>query len=120
MIRSYQEAQFLYSMCESEQREMGTALQAAQVEVQRAIHKLQQARKKLTRAEFRAGKTRYMVKKSGFSEILRHEAHVRHRPIFKFHGMLFPSHYFESLLRSMLSDNRLTTIPGPHFTVILD
>lgn len=96
------------------------AFQAAQVGAQRAIQKLQQARKNLTRAEFRAGTTRYMVKKSGFSEILRREARVKHRPVLRFHRMLFPSHYFGSLLISLLSDNQLTAIPGPHFTVILD
>ena len=120
MIRSYQEARFLYSMCKSERREKEMAFQVAQVGAQRAIQKLRQARKKLTRAEFWAGKARYMVKKGGFSEILQREAHVKPRPILKFHRKLFPSHYFESFLISMLSDNQLTAIPGPHFTVVLD
>lgn len=71
MIASYEEAQILYTMCEAERCERELALRDAQAALQQAEQKFKYARKKLTKAEFRWGRTRYMVKKSGFSHVLQ-------------------------------------------------
>jgi hypothetical protein len=97
MIDSYQKAQFLYSMCEAERGKRELALQDAQAKLQQAQQQFRCARKKLTKAEFRLGRTRYMVKKSGFSDVLQQKiCSARPRPIVKFHRMYVPSCYFES------------------------
>ena len=88
MFASYQEAQFLYLTCEAKRCEQEIALQVAEAGLQQAQQKFQHARKKLTKAEFSVGRTRYLVKKSGFSNILQQKtSRVRHRPIVKFHHM---------------------------------
>jgi hypothetical protein len=87
MIPSYQEALILYSMCETERRELEFALQLAQAELQRAALKFQYARKGLTKAEFHTGKIRRMIKKSGFSNIL--SSRVQHRRVVKIPRMLY-------------------------------
>jgi hypothetical protein len=84
MISSYQEALILYSTCEAERRELEFALQHAQAELQRAMQKFQYVRKGLTKTEFRAGKIRRMIKKSGFPNVLASK--IQHRPIAKIHG----------------------------------
>lgn len=84
MITSYQEAQFLFSTCEAERCEREIALQVAQAGLQLARQKFQFARKRLTNAEFRLGKTRYMIKSGGFSDILQQKPYgVRRRPVSK-------------------------------------
>lgn len=92
MISSYQEAQFLYSTCEEERCEREIALQVAQAGLQQAKLKFQYARKRLTNAEFRLGKTRYKIKKGGFSDLLQQKSYVvRRRPAVKVHCMYVPS-----------------------------
>ena len=89
MISSYQEALVLYSTCETERRELEFALQLTQAELQRASLKFQHARKGLTKAEFRTGKIRRMIKKSGFSDVLQQaRMRLRHQPVVKLHRML--------------------------------
>lgn len=89
MISSYQEALVLYSTCETERRELEFALQLAQAELQRASLKFQHARKGLTKAEFRTGKIRRMIKKSGFSDVLQQaRMRLRHQPVVNLHCML--------------------------------
>lgn len=92
MIASYQDALVLYSSCEAERRELEFALQLAQAELQRATQKFQYVRKGLTKAEFRTGKIRRMIKKSGFSYILQQATSSiqagRMRPVIKLHRML--------------------------------
>jgi hypothetical protein len=91
MIDSYQEAQILHSTIEAQRRELEIELQAAQVGVKWAIQKFQSTRKRLTKAEFRAGKIRNMIKKSGYSEILHRGARrTRNRPVIELNGMSFP------------------------------
>lgn len=92
MITSYQEAQFLYSSCEAERCEREIALHIAKAGLQQAKRKFQYARKRLTNAEFRLGKTRYMMKKGGFSDILEKSYSVRRQPAVKVHRMFLPSH----------------------------
>lgn len=91
MFASQQEAQILYAICEAKRCEREIALQNAQAELQQAQQKFQRARKKLTKAEFGVGRTRYMAKKSGFSNILQQKScSVRLRPtirVVKFHRM---------------------------------
>jgi hypothetical protein len=85
MITSYQEALVLYSTCETERRQLEFALQLAKDELQRATQKFHYARKGLTKAEFRTGKIRRMIKKSGFSNILQQTSRVRlHRMLYLF------------------------------------
>lgn len=103
MIASNQEAEILYSMCEAERCERELALQDAQAGLRQAEQKFKYARKKLTKAEFRLGRTRYMIKKSGFSDVLQQKiCSVRRRPIIKLHRMCIPSYYyFESSSQPM-------------------
>lgn len=102
MIASLQEAQFLYSICEAERCERELALQDAQARLRQAQQSFKCARKNLTKAEFRLGKTRYMVKKSGFSDVLQRKiCNVRPRPITKLYRMYVPSCYFESSSQPM-------------------
>jgi hypothetical protein len=84
MISNYQEAFTLYSTCEAERRELEFALQFAQAELQRAEQKLQHARNGLTKAEFRAGRIRYLIKRRGFSKILQQARVPRFRRMFFF------------------------------------
>lgn len=86
MITTYQEAQFLYSMCEAERREREIALQVAQDGLQQAKQKFKYARKRLTTAEFRWGRTRYLIKKGGFSGIIPQKFYGRRLPVVKFHS----------------------------------
>jgi hypothetical protein len=76
MIASYQEAQFLYSTCEDERCEREAALRIAQAGLRRAEQKFQYARRRLTKAEFRLGRTRYMIKKGGFSDALKQRSYA--------------------------------------------
>jgi len=69
MIGSYQEAQFLHSTTEALRCKLEIELQVAQFEVKWAIQKFQSACKRLTKAEFRAGKMRIKIRNSGFLEI---------------------------------------------------
>jgi len=96
MIANYQEAQFLYSTCEAERCEREIALGVAQAGLQQAKRKFQYARKKLTSAEFRLGRTRYIIKKRGFSDILQQNSYrvtQRRRPVVKVHRAYIPSYY---------------------------
>jgi hypothetical protein len=124
MITNYQEAQFLYSSCETERCEQENAFQVAQAGLQLAKQKFQYARKRLTKAEFRLGRTRYMIKKGGFSEILRQKSYgmIRRRPVIMVNRTCIimypllsdPPHNQNS------SDNNLITIPEAPFTLRLD
>jgi len=110
MYSSYQEAQLMYSMCEAERCEQEIALHDAQAGLLQAQRKFQYARKRLTKIEFRVGRTRYMVKKSGFSDILQQKvSSVKCRPVVKAYRMCVPSSYFECsspmLLRKSLNRN---------------
>lgn len=88
MIATYQEAQFLYSTCEAERCELEIALQVAQAGLQQAKQKFKYARKRLTNAEFRVGRTRYMMRKGGFSNILQQKPYgVRRRSVVKVNSM---------------------------------
>lgn len=121
MIRSYEDAQHLHSTTEAERHELENALQVAQNGVKDAIQKLRYARKRLTRAEFRAGRARNMIKKSGFSEILQRRARsVKHQPVVKFDRMLCPSPLFSILHNQCFLEYRLIATPGTHFTIKLD
>lgn len=89
MIGSYEEALFLHSTTEAQRRELETALQVAQEGVQQAMQKLQLTRKRLTKAEFQAGRARNMIKKSRFSGILQQKAHrKRQQPVIALDGKL--------------------------------
>ena len=92
MIASYQEAQFLYSTCEAERCEREIALQLAQAGLKQAEQKYQYARKRLTNAEFRLGRTRYMIKKDGFSDILQQKSYGVRRRV-KVYCTFIPSYY---------------------------
>lgn len=108
MIANYQEARFLYSTHDAERSEREIALQIAQAGLQQAKQKFQYARKRLTKAEFRLGRTRYLIKKGGFSDILQQKSYgVRHRPVVKVHRAYIPSYY--SILR-VLTTNTPQTI----------
>ena len=97
MIASYQEGHLLYSMREAERCKRELALQDAQAGLRQAQLKFKSARKRLTRAEFSLGRTRNMIKKSGFSDVLKQKiCSVRPRSIVDFHRMYDPSCYFES------------------------
>ena len=88
MFASYQEAHFIYSIFEAKRCEREIALQVAEAGLQQAQQKFQRARKKLMKAEFSVGRTRYLVKKSGFSDILQQKTcSVRRRPIVKLYRM---------------------------------
>ena len=94
MIATYQEAQFLYSTCEAERCERKIALQVAQAGLQQAKQKFQYARKRLTKAELRLGRTRYMIRKGGFSNILQRKSYGgRRRPVVKVNRTYIPSYY---------------------------
>lgn len=112
MVANYQEAQFLYSMCETERSEQEIALQVAQAGLQLAKRKFQYARKRLTNVEFRLGRARYMIKKGGFSDILRQKSYsnMRLRPASVLRTCI-PSNYFILLTTNIMSDNHLITIP---------
>jgi hypothetical protein len=92
MITSYQEAQFLYSTCEEERCEREIALQIAQAGLRLAEQKFQYARKRLTKAEFRLGRTRYLIKRGGFSDALKQMSYsVRRQPgVRVYHSMYVP------------------------------
>jgi hypothetical protein len=91
MITSYQEAFVLYSACETERREMEFALDLAKYNLERATQKFQFARKGLTKAEFRTGKVRRMIKKSGFSKILQRASRV---PVTRLRRTLYLFFYY--------------------------
>lgn len=119
MVANYQEAQFLYSMCETERSEQEIALQVAQAGLQLAKRKFQYAqkkfqyaRKRLTNVEFRLGRARYMIKKGGFSDILRQKSYgnMRLQPASVLRTCI-PSDYFILLTTNIMSDNHLITIP---------
>ena len=93
MIASHQEAQFLYSTCEAEQREQAIVLHMAQAVLQQAQKNCQYAWTKLTKAEFRLGRARYMIKKGGFSDVLGQMSRLRHQPVVKVHCTHIPSYY---------------------------
>jgi hypothetical protein len=122
MIASYQEAQFLYLTCEEERCEREIALRVALAGLRLAEQKFQYARKRLTKAEFRLGRTRYMVKKGGFSDALKHSG--RRQPgVQVVAGRVYRTYvlsYYLNLPHNQSSDNRLTSIPGPQFTINLD
>jgi hypothetical protein len=121
MITSYQEAQFLYSICEAERCEQEIALQVAEARLQRAKQKFQYTQKRLTTAGFCFGRTRYMMKKGGFSDILQQTSYgVKRRPVIKVYHMYIPSLYLNPPHNQYSSDNRSTTIPGVHFALKLD
>jgi hypothetical protein len=91
MINSYEEAQSLYLATEAKRRELEIVLRLAQAGAQRAKQKLQCARKRLTKAEFQAGKLRNMIKNSGFSEVLQQRAAgSRPQPLILFYSALHP------------------------------
>lgn len=92
MISNYQEALVLYSTSETERRELEFALLRAQIELQQTLQKFKYARKGLTKAEFRTGKIRRMIKKSGFSNILQKAPKTQHQPVdsvVNLHRMLY-------------------------------
>ena len=121
MIATYQEAQFLYSMCEAERYEQEIALQVAQAGLQQAQKKFKYAQKKLTTAEFCWGRTRYLIKKGGFSEILQQKSYgVRRRPVVKVHSRCIYSYYIGSSSQQIPLDNRLITVPDVQFALKLD
>jgi AraC-like DNA-binding protein len=94
MITSYQEAQFLFSTCEEERCEQEIALQIAQARLNLAEQKFQDARRRLTKTEFRLGRIRYIIKKNGFSDIFQRRFYnVKRRPVVKIHRMYLPSYY---------------------------
>ena len=93
MIASHQEAQFLYSTCEAEQREQAIALHIAQAVLQQAQKNCQYARTKLTKAEFCLGRARYMIKNGGFSNVLGQMSRLRHQPVVKVHRTHIPLYY---------------------------
>ena len=119
MIGSYQEAQVLHSTTEAQRHELEIELQVAQVGVKWAIQKFQSARKRLTKAEFRAGKMRNMIKKSGFSEILQQGARS-HRPVIRSNRMLCPFPLFLIPHNHSSIEDRVIAIPGARFMVKLD
>lgn len=116
MIASYQEAQFLYATCEAERCEREIALQVAQAGLQQAKQKFQYARKKLTNAEFRWGRTRYMIKKGGFSDILHQKSYgvnVRRRPLVRVHRAYIPSYhrsFSQPILRQSLNHDTWSSL----------
>jgi predicted AAA+ superfamily ATPase len=76
IVNSYQEAATLYSATKAEPREYKHTFQDALAEMQQAVWRLQSARTQLTRAEFRVGKARNVIRKSGFGEVLRIRSRV--------------------------------------------
>ena len=70
-INSYQEAVSLYSICKTNCRQSERALQDALAEMQHAVRKFRRAQSRLTGAELRVGKARYLIRQSGFGEALR-------------------------------------------------
>ena len=102
MIDSYQDAQLLYSIFKAKQCRWKIALQDAQAGLQQAQKKFKCARKRLTKAEFRLGRTRNMVKNSGFSNVLQKKVgSVRLRPTVKVYGMYVSPCYIESFSQPM-------------------
>lgn len=89
MITSHQEALALYLTSEAERRELELALQLAQAELQRATQKFKYARNGLTKAEFRTGRIRRMIKKSGFSNILQQASRLGMQRVSRFRRMLY-------------------------------
>ena len=102
----------MYSMCETERSEQEIALQVAQAGLQLAKRKFQYAQKRLTNVEFRLGRARYMIKKGGFSDILRQKSYgnMRLQPASVLRTCI-PSDYFILLTTNIMSDNHLITIP---------
>jgi hypothetical protein len=84
MVSNFEEALILYSTCEAERRELEFALQFAQAELQRAEQKFQHARNGLTKAEFRAGRIRVLIKRRGFAKILQQARVPRSRRMLYF------------------------------------
>jgi hypothetical protein len=121
MITSRQEALVLYSACETERRQLEFALQLAQDDLQRATQKFQYARKGLTKAEFRTGKIRRMIKKSGFSSILQQASRARLRPVIRLHRMLY---LFSAILNAAAhnthSENHVFAVPGAQVPLSVD
>lgn len=79
IVNSYQEAVTLYSASTTECREVERTFQDALAEKQRAVWRFRRARDRLTEAEFRVGKARNIIRKSGFEEVLRVRSRVNGR-----------------------------------------
>lgn len=79
IVNSYQEAVTLYSASTTECRERERTFQDALAEMHQAVWKFRRARTQLTEAEFRVGKARNVIRKSGFEEVLRIRSRVNCR-----------------------------------------
>jgi hypothetical protein len=75
IVNSYQEAETLYSASTAECREHERSFQDAIAEIEQAVWRYQMARTRLTMAEFRVGRARNVIRKSGFEDVL----HIRSR-----------------------------------------
>ena len=122
MIDSYQDAQLLYSIFKAKQCRWKIALQDAQAGLQQAQKKFKCARKRLTKAEFRLGRTRNTWSKIvAFPMFFRKRLAVwdfdlplRYMVCMFLPAILNPSH------NRCPSENRLIAIPGAHFAVNLN
>jgi DNA repair ATPase RecN len=76
IVNSYEEAVALYSASMTECRECERTFQDALAEMHRAMQRFGRACNQLTEAEFRVGKVRNVIRKSGFEQVLRIRSRV--------------------------------------------
>ena len=70
-VDSFQEAMTLYSTSKTECRQCERTLQDAVDKMHWAMWRVRIARTRLTDAEFRVGKARYIIRKRGYGQVLR-------------------------------------------------
>lgn len=70
MIDSLQDALFLYNTAVTHQSELQESLAAAMDRLREAMQDVHKIQRCLGKADFQLGRTRYILRKSGYSEVL--------------------------------------------------
>ena len=70
MIRSLEDALHLYDDAVAYRSELQEALAAAMIQLEEAMLDVHKSQDRLGEADFQLGKTRYILRKSGYGEIL--------------------------------------------------